>query len=529
MRRWNGWGDDTFDYPLPDSARRFLDEVLGPGQPLRDAALADVIATVPASRLADHPLICADRETRLRHARGQSFPDWVALRSGDVGIFPNGVAFPESEDDVRALLEAAAKTGARLIPYGGGTSVVGHVNPLPGDRPVLTVDLRRLSGLNSLDEVSNLATFGAGVRGPDLEAQLRAHGRTLGHFPQSFEYSTLGGWIATRSTGQQSLGYGRIEQLFAGGRVVAPAGTLTLPANLPASAAGPDLRELVLGSEGRLGIVTEATVRVSPLPEQEEFHAVFFPDFEHGRAAVREMLQARLPLSMVRLSTATETETTLAMAGHELLLGGLSAYLRLRGVGAGKCMMLFGATGRERIVDLGRREALRLAKTHDGVYGTQTFGKEWHKHRFTSPYLRNALWDAGYGIDTLETATDWNDVAALIPAIERAIRNAMPGDERVHVFTHISHLYPYGTSVYVQYVFRLAETPEETLRRWSAMKRAASETIVGHGATISHQHGVGVDHKPYLAAEKGALGLKTLQAAMETFDPKKLMNPGKLI
>ena len=529
MRRWNGWGDDTFDYPLPDSARRFLDAALGPGHPPDDATLADVVATVPASRLAAHPLICTAPETRLRHARGHSFPDWVALRSGDAGPYPDGVAFPESEEDVRALLDVAVETGARLIPYGGGTSVVGHVNPLPGDRPVLTVDLARLSGLSALDEVSNLATFGAGARGPDLEAQLRAHGRTLGHFPQSFEYSTLGGWIATRSTGQQSLGYGRIEHLFAGGRMVAPAGTLELPSNLPASAAGPNLRELVLGSEGRLGIITEATVRVSPLPEQEEFHAVFFPDFEQGRAAVREMLQARLPLSMVRLSTATETETTLAMAGHELLLGGLSAYLRLRGVGEGKCMMVFGATGHNSIVDLGRREALRIARAHDGVYGTQTFGKEWHKNRFTSPYLRNTLWDAGYGIDTLETATDWTGVADLIPAIERAIREAMPDGERVHVFTHMSHLYPYGTSVYVQYVFRLAETPEATLRRWSAMKRAASETIVDYGATISHQHGVGVDHKPYLAAEKSALGMETLRAAVETFDPDGLMNPGKLL
>jgi alkyldihydroxyacetonephosphate synthase len=241
------------------------------------------------------------------------------------------------------------------------------------------------------------------------------------------------------------------------------------------------------------------------------------------------MLQARLPLSMVRLSTATETETTLAMAGHELLLGGLSAYLRLRGVGEGKCMMVFGATGHNSIVDLGRREALRIARAHDGVYGTQTFGKAWHKNRFTSPYLRNTLWDAGYGIDTLETATDWTSVADLIPAVERAIREAMPDGERVHVFTHMSHLYPYGTSVYVQYVFRLAKTPEATLRRWSAMKRAASETIVDYGATISHQHGVGVDHKPYLAAEKGALGMETLRAAVETFDPDGLMNPGKLL
>ncbi|MGQ9768361.1 MAG: FAD-binding oxidoreductase, partial [Anaerolineae bacterium] len=252
MRRWNGWGDDTVQYPLNEAARRFLTARLGPGTPPRDATFADVVATVPPSRLPDHPLVSADPADRLRHARGQSLPDWVALRTGRIGAFPDGVARPATGEEVRELLDYALQVGAAVIPYGGGTSVVGHVNPLPGDRPVLTVDLARLNRLLRFDGEGNLAAFGAGIVGPELEAQLRARGFTLGHFPQSFEYSTLGGWIATRSSGQQSLGYGRIERLFAGGVLEAPAGTLTLPA-FPASAAGPDLRELVLGAEGRLG------------------------------------------------------------------------------------------------------------------------------------------------------------------------------------------------------------------------------------------------------------------------------------
>ncbi|MBC7260941.1 MAG: FAD-binding oxidoreductase, partial [Chloroflexi bacterium] len=288
MRRWNGWGDETFVYPLPDSAVPFLQERIGPAKPPRDATLDEVISVVPDSRLPSHPLVNTEPFARVLHARGQSLPDWIALRSGRIPAFPDGVAYPTTNAQVRELLTYAARVGARLIPYGGGTSVVGHINVLPGEAPVLTVDLSRMNRMLHFDEISHLATFGAGIFGPDLEAQLRARGFTLGHFPQSFELSSLGGWIVTRSNGQQSLGYGRIEAMFAGGRLEAPAGTLILPP-FPASAAGPDLREIVLGSEGRLGILTEATVRIRCLPEREEFRAVFFPNFRQGQEAIREM------------------------------------------------------------------------------------------------------------------------------------------------------------------------------------------------------------------------------------------------
>ena len=528
MRRWNGWGDDTVHYPLSEGATRYLSARVGVGRRPVDAMLEEALATVPASRLSGHRLVSTDPADRLRHARGQSLPDWIALRSGRIGVFPDGVAYPTSEAEVRELLRYAGAVGARLIPYGGGTSVVGHVNPLPGEAPVLTVDLGRLNGLRRFDERSGLATFGAGITGPDLEAQLRARGYTLGHFPQSFEFSTLGGWIATRSSGQQSLGHGRIERLFAGGRLEAPAGTLEVPP-FPASAAGPDLRELVLGSEGRLGIITEATVRVTPLPEREAFHAVFLPDWERGQAAAREMVQARLPLSMVRLSTPEETATTLAMAGHERLIRALERLLRARGVGRGKCMLILGFSGREAIVRTSRHEALGIARSHGGVHVGRTFGRQWHKSRFLTPYLRNSLWEAGYAIDTLETATGWSQVPALVEAIERALVEGLQAvGERVHVFTHLSHLYPYGSSIYTTYLFRVAADPEETLRRWQVLKAAASQAIVAQGATISHQHGVGTDHLPYLEAEKGPLGMAVIVSVCRALDAGGMMNPHKL-
>ena len=529
MRRWNGWGDTTRGYPVPAAFAQLLVDLLGPGVPPRDATLAEVLATIPGTRLPDHPLVSSDPLDRLLHARGQSFPDLIALRGGCIPTFPDGVAFPRTIDDVRSLLQFAAVSGNRVIPYGGGTSVVGHINPLPGDAPILTVDLRRLNRLLHFDEQDRLATFGAGVAGPDLEAQLRARGFTLGHYPQSWELSTLGGWIATRSSGQQSLGYGRIEQLFAGGRVETPAGPLVLPP-FPASAAGPDLRELVLGSEGRVGIIAEATVRVRPVPRREDFHAVFFPDWERAQSAVRMIVQSGARPSMLRLSTPTETATSLALAGHHRLIAALNGYLALRGIRGDKCMLLVGLSGDERSVALSRDMVLDIARSHGSVHAGRELGRQWHRGRFKAPYLRNSLWEHGYAVETVETATSWSGVPALLAAVENALRGALADrGERVHVFTHLSHVYAHGSSIYTTFLFRLGADATETYDRWHALKTAASRAIVAHGGTISHQHGVGTDHGPYLAAEKGSLGVAALRRAVTTFDPDGLLNPGKLL
>jgi len=455
-------------------------------------------------------------------------PDWIALRSGRIPAFPDGVAFPTHTDDIARLLTYAAEEDVRIIPYGGGTSVVGHINPEPGRRPVLTVSLRRMNRLSHLDSISQLATFGAGVTGPELEAQLRAHGFTLGHYPQSFEFSTLGGWVVTRSSGQQSLGYGRIENLFAGGILLAPAGELRMPP-FPASAAGPDLRQLILGSEGRIGILTDVTVRISPLPEREEFHAVFFPDFTGGIAATRRIVQERLPLSLLRLSTPVETRTTLALAGHERIIGLLEAMLGVRGAGEDKCMLLCGFTGRPNIIRDARHSVIDMAREHGGIHVGRRFGEQWIEGRFRTPYLRNTLWDLGYAVDTLETATTWENVPRVVEQIERALHTSLPDGERIHVFTHLSHVYPQGASVYTTYLFRLATDPAVTLARWEALKGAASRAIVSCGGTISHQHGVGRDHRPWLEAEKGALGMEVLADVIGRFDPSGIMNPGVLI
>jgi alkyldihydroxyacetonephosphate synthase len=534
VRRWNGWGDEQTNYPLPDSASDYLFELVGGGSLAPDATFDQVLTAVPTTRLPSHPLISTDASDRLLHARGQSLPDWVALRSGRIDAFPDGVTYPGSDDDVLHLLEFSRQVKACLIPYGGGTSVVGHINPLTGDRPVITMDLSRLNQLTNLDESSCLATFGAGVRGPDLENQLQAKGYTLGHFPQSFELSTLGGWIATRSCGQQSYYYGRIEDLFAGGHIETGIGPLDLPC-LPASAAGPDLRHLILGSEGRLGIITRAVVRVRKVPAYEQFFGVFFSDWETGAAAMREIAQSRAPISMARLSDTQETETTLVLSGKERLVGFANRGLSLLGYRKQRCLLVFGVTGDARRVAQGRRLTLSIIRRHNGLFTGAIIGKMWRKSRFLSPYLRNTLWTRGYAIDTLETALPWLSVLPAAKAIKSALQDALDhssGSKSLSgglVFSHLSHVYRDGASIYTTFLFPRSADPAETLERWQSAKSAASQVIVACHGTISHQHGVGSDHASYLPAEKGLVGVRALAAACLSLDPNGLLNPGKLV
>ena len=528
MRRWNGWGDESIETSLSPRALDLLRSLVGTGTPPRDATLKAVAAAVPPSRAPADPRLGTDPLDRVRHARGQSLPDWIALRSGRLDAVPDAIARPPDAAAVADLLALAARTGAALLPYGGGTSVVGGVTVRPSERPVVTVDLAATAGLRALDETSALATFGAGTIGPDLEAALEPHGLTLGHFPQSFEGSTVGGWVVTRSAGQQSRGFGRIEDLFAGGHLETPRGALDLAPH-PASAAGPDLREAVLGSEGRLGFLTDVVVRATHRPKQERFPAYLVPDWDRALHLARRLAQSGLPLSMVRVSTPLETATTFALAGDGRSTGLLRRYLGLRGMGPERCLVIVGLTGHPSVVGATARAVDDLVRGSRGIAGPG-IGSAWRHGRFAAPYLRNALWDAGYAVDTLETAIDWTRLPDLAAALGRTLRHGLePHGERVHAFSHLSHAYPTGSSLYTTYVFRLAADPDETLERWRTLKSAASRVIVEHGATISHQHGVGIDHAPYLAAEKGALGMEAISALARTFDPEWVMARGVLL
>jgi len=528
-KRWNGWGRDTEEHPLGTRRLQFLAERIGSATPAVSASRSTALQAVGASRLPASSYFDTDAATRLDHAFGQSLPDWIALRSGRTAACADGVACPATHDDALAALAEARRLGAIVIPYGGGTSVVGHLRVARSERPVVNVSLERLSGLQAVDPTQLTATFGAGTPGPAIEAALAPHGLTLGHYPQSFELSTAGGWVATRSSGQQSLRYGRIEQLFHGGKLVTPRGTLVV-GGLPASAAGPDLREAVLGSEGRLGLLTDLTLRVRPAAAHERFHAIFFPDWASGLQAMRELAQSGAGLSMLRYSCPTETETQLALVeGHERALAWLGRYRRWRGVDRGACLLMAGVTGSEREAREARAALLAAARVQRGVHVGTALGRGWVKNRFASPYLRNSLWDAGIAVETVETCVPWAQAGAMLNAFEAAGAAALAADgERVHTCTHLSHVYRQGCSVYTTFVYRLAADPDANLERWRRLKAAASEAIVAIGGSISHQHGVGIDHAPYLAAEKGELGLALLRAMARELDPDGMMNPGKL-
>lgn len=531
MRYWNAWGceNSPYEVELDQGTLGFLQLFLGEATALGGKTLEQVAATVPPSRLPDHPLLNTDSRERVRHALGQSFPDSLAWVTGDIGVFPDAVAFPQNSEQVREILDLANRQGFTVIPYGGGTSVAGHINPLADDNPVLTLDMGQMNSLIALDRDSQIATIGAGANGPQVEALLNKEGYTLGHFPQSWELSTLGGWVATRSSGQQSLRYGRIEQLFAGGRIETLAGRLDIP-TIPASSAGPDVREMILGSEGRMGVITEVCVRVTPLADNEQFQVVYFPSWEQGMKTCQALIQNKIQLSMLRLSNTLETLVHLFAGNGETAYADIDTALKAQGIGDSKVMMTFGVTGLDEQCKSAHALALQYCEDQGGVLDRFGFGEKWRHGRFSSPYLRTPFLQQGYAIDTMETALDWSRVPDAVERIEAAITQALAEEgEKVIAYTHLSHVYAQGSSVYTTYAFRCGDSNAETMARWHKVKSAGAQAIVDCGGTISHQHGVGFDHKNYLSAEKGELGIQAIQSLCDLFDRNGQMNPHKLL
>ena len=533
--RWNGWGNISINKKVSPHGAKLIKSHIGKTKKLSSVSLQQVLKTVPKSRLpaamTKLATVSIDKEVRLRHARGQSFPDWIAMHSGDFEVFPDGVAFPESTADVETLLTLASEHDLIVIPFGGGTSVVGHINPQKGSRPVLTIAMSKMDQLIDLDTESQIATFGAGTQGPAVEAQLDAQGYRLGHYPQSWELSTLGGWIAARSSGQQSLGYGRIEQMFAGGTLVTPQGVLNI-ADIPASSAGPDLREMMMGTEGRAGIFTEVKMRVQAQPEEELFKVAFLPNWEAGKEVLRQAVQKNVRLSMLRLSNAVETDAHLHLGTSPSQFLAISTYLKARGLSSDKVMLTYGVSGDKAQNKLALTQFNKLLKQHGSVTGkiTDIMGSVWAHGRFKFPYLRGTLWDKGIMVDTFETATNWNNIDEQMQQMQEAVRTSLTEEgEEVMAFTHISHVYKQGASLYTTYFFRAAKDHATTLQRWQKIKHAASVSLAHGKATISHQHGVGRDHAPYLAAEKGKLGIQVTHDMLKSLDPEQRMNPGVLI
>jgi len=538
--RWWGWGTDGHDAPLPAAAAQMLSRELGwdPAGPRREPpALADVVLPEPALasaaraalvRVVGAEHVRSNHTIRVLRAAGRSYPDLVELRSGRLAAAPDAVVTPDSPGEVQAVLTACAEHGVAVVPFGGGTSVVGGVAPLRGPHhAAIALDLRRLDAVVQVDGRSRLATLQAGLTGPAAEAALAAHGLTLGHLPQSFEFSTVGGWVATRSAGQASAGYGRIDRLVAGLRAATPAGPLMARA-LPATAAGPDLRQLLVGSEGTLGVLTEATLRVAPRPGAQAFSACSLPDFPAASAALRALAQAGVAPTVTRASDVEETRINLAMARSAQEAGALRAYLRARGHGR-PCLLILGWDAPDAGALAERRKAAaRVLREHGPVSLGGRVGQAWASRRFHGPYVRDELLGRGILVDTLETATTWENLQDLYGAVGGALRGALAArGTPAAVGCHVSHVYPDGASLYFTFLAR--QEPGAELAQWRAAKAAASDAIAATGGTITHHHAVGRDHAPWLGDEVGALGLDVLRALKAQLDPSGIMNPGKLV
>ena len=537
--RWWGWGQDGHPVSLPEPAVALLHDELGADLSVRHEHVALEDVRLPQPRLpggararleaavgAEHVL--DDRAARVSHAAGRSYPDLVRLRSGDASSAPDAVVAPGSADEVRAVLEACSEARVAVVPFGGGTSVVGGVEPFSdGFDGAVALELRRLDRVGDVDRASLTATLEAGLLGPEAERRLGEQGVTLGHFPQSFEYSTVGGWVATRSAGQASSGYGRIDELVEGLRLVAPAGEVRQRA-VPASAAGPDLRELVVGSEGVLGVICEATLRVRPVPKVRRYEGWSFRSFAEGREAFRVMEQADASPDVARLSDEDETRVAIALASSG---GGTAdklrrAYVRMRGHEGG-CLAIIGFEGEEEDLERRRLRAGALLRAGGGLRLGRRPGEAWLRGRYAGPYLRDELLDRGLLVETLETAGSWSGLEALYEAIGDALRRSLTdaGTPPV-VMCHVSHLYRSGASLYFTFLARQSDAP---LDQWRAAKSAASEAIVAAGGTITHHHAVGRDHAAWMAAEVGEVGLDLIRAAKQRLDPAGIMNPGKLL
>ncbi|HEY8481865.1 MAG TPA: FAD-binding oxidoreductase [Spirillospora sp.] len=525
---WSGWGDPARATPLPEPVVALLRDMLGvrpaerppaaldeiepPPRRLGDADLAALAAIVGEAHVRD------DAETRVRHTRGKSTPDLLRIRAGETDDAPDAVVLPGGHDEVLAVLKACAERRIAVVPFGGGTSVVGGLAPETGGGfgGVVALDLRRMNAVLAIDEEARTAVLQPGLRAPDAEAALAERGYTLGHFPQSYEWASIGGFAAARSSGQASAGYGRFDDMVVALTAATPEGTLDL-GRAPKSAAGPDLRQLLLGSEGALGVITSVTVRIRPAPQTKVYEGWRFASFDAGTAAVRRLAQDGPLPTVLRLSD--ETETMVGLADPSAIGTGET--------GSAGCLAVLGFEGTAQEV-AGRRagahEVLRAAGGEPLGTGP---GEKWEHGRFDAPYLRDALLDVGAFAETLETAAFWSGVPRLYEAVRSALTGALSdAGTPPLVMCHISHVYPAGASLYFTVVSAQGKDP---VAHWGAAKRAAGDAIIDAGGTISHHHGVGTDHRDWYAREIGPLGVAVLRAVKDRVDPAGILNPGVLV
>lgn len=549
--KWWGWGPPRLEYDMA-SRTEFWPFIERVGEYRHRRPVSEPVeraAVVLPARRGDTPVeralraalrpdqIRTDDDDRLSHAYGRSYRDLVRIRSGRVESAPDLVVYPEGHEDAVAIVRACHEHDAALIPFGGGTNVVGAVEHRgAATRPRVTADLRRMNRLLSVDRASLTVEIEAGAFGPEIEEALAAHGLALGHHPDSFVYSTLGGWIATRSAGSHSNVYGKIEDMLVAARVVTPTGVLETRA-YPATSHGPDWNRVILGSEGALGVITSAVLRVHPLPEMEEYRMLLFPAFQAGLAALHECVERGLMPSVARLSDEGETELIFAAKppsrGWKAMRDrSVLKLLRARGFGTPSALVL-GFEGPRATTRPLRDEVMKRCRRHGAFDLGRSAGEKWKRTRYDVPYLRDYMMDYALLCDAFETATVWSKVPALYEDAIRSLKEAYRREtgHGGYLGCHLSHLYDTGACLYFTIGVRAREgaSAAETNAQYAAIKAAATEAFVRNGGTLSHHHAVGYEHARWMERDHSAAAMRALASVKRELDPQGIMTPGNLV
>jgi alkyldihydroxyacetonephosphate synthase len=522
-RRLKFWGWGHEDQTLSETAARAIASRTGDltgltGQDYTAPPALDEI-TLPKPRFKPpaslEALVSQSDYDRAAHTYGKSYPDYIRAFARDFSPAPDAVAFPETPADIVNLLDWAADANAAVIPFGCGSTVVGGIEPRVGDgfTGTITVDMRRMNKVLEIDETSRAARIQAGALGPQLEAGLKPSGLTLRHFPQSFEFSTLGGWIATRSGGHFATLFTHIDELVESMTTVTPTGTIE-SRRLPGSGAGPSPDRFIIGSEGSLGFITEAWMRIHARPTFRRSAAIRFTDFAAAGQSIRAVLQAGLWPTNARLVDAEETRLANASDGsfHMVVIGFESA---------------------DHPVDTAMERALECMADHGGEFDAAGERDEtadaWRDAFINAPFKREGLIANGLMHDTFETSITWERLGDFHADIKAATEAAIiestgkPG----HVTCRFTHAYLDGTAPY--FTYHAETTPGQELEQWAAIKAAASDALITAGGTITHHHAVGRDHMPWYEKQRPALFGEALAAAKQVLDPQGLLNPGVIV
>jgi alkyldihydroxyacetonephosphate synthase len=541
--KWWGWGHPDVSFPMHERPKLWpwIEKNLGAKHEAKDPIidLNQIILNKPIlnaefmtelARVLPADSILSSHEERVAHSYGKSYPDLLRIRKGIILRSPDVVIYPKSHEEVLNIVQLAVKHHVKLIPFGGGTNIVGALEVKDQTNMNVSVDMRKMNRVLKIDKVSQRATIEAGILGPQLEEELNKQGYGLGHFPDSFEFSTLGGWIATRSAGMQSDEYGKIENMVSGLKIVSTAGE-SLFKSFPSTSAGPDLKQLFIGSEGAFGIITEATMKIHALPEEKIAIGFLFPTFKDGLASIIECYKKRITASMIRLQDESETDLALNIKPmqsklNDMIEAPIKAYLKRSGYHR-PAVMVIGLEGSKEEVKFKRAQLEKIFKAHKGFALGRKVEKSWARDKYNMPYLRDYIMDYTCLADVAETSASWGNLEKLYDTtVEKMTKLFADNKTKGYIGCHLSHSYEDGACLYFTYAVK--QTKGKELEQYYAYKKFITNCFVTTGGTLSHHHAVGYEHLPWLKHELGEFNSELLKKVKNQLDPANIFSPGSL-